>query len=65
MAQIITDKTQDLNDQLVYEYKYSALDVQSMSPREKIDAYINASHIGIDTNTVIYLVEAAYGIELS
>lgn len=61
----MTNKQQDLNQQLVYECGCSAIEVQNMTPKQKIEKYINSSHIDYDVDTIIYLVEAAYGIDLS
>lgn len=65
MEKTITDKQQDLNQYLVYEAGVNALDVQNMSPKDKIKHYINSSQIDVDADTVIYLAEAAFGIELN
>jgi hypothetical protein len=65
MEKTITDKQQDLNQYLVYEARLNALDVQNMSPKDKIKHYINSSQIDVDADTVIYLAEAAFGIELN
>lgn len=65
MEKTISDKQQDLNQYLVYEVGLNALDVQNMSPKDKIENYINSSQIDIDADTVIYLAEAAFGIELN
>jgi hypothetical protein len=65
MENTITDKQQDLNQYLVYEAGLNALDVQNMSPKDKIKHYINSSQIDVDADTVIYLAEAAFGIELN
>lgn len=65
MEKIITDKQQDLNQHLVYELGLSPLDVQNMSPKDKIENYINSTQIDVDADTVIYLAEAAFGIELN
>ncbi len=65
MEKTITDKQQDLNQYLVYEVGLSPLDVAQMSPKDKIIHYINSSQIDIDADTVIYLAEAAFGIELN
>lgn len=65
MEKTISDKQQDLNQHLVYELGLSPLDVAHMSPKDKITHYINSSQIDIDADTVIYLAEAAFGIELN
>lgn len=65
MGNTITNKQQDLNQYLVYEAGLNALDVQNMSPKDKIKHYINSSQIDVDADTVIYLAEAAFGIELN
>ena len=65
MEKTITDKQQDLNQYLVYEAGLNALDVQNMSPKDKIKHYINSSQVDVDADTVIYLAEAAFGIELN
>ena len=65
MEKTISDKQQDLNQYLVYEAGFNALDVQNMSPKDKIENYINSSQIDIDADTVIYLAEAAFGVELN
>lgn len=65
MEKTITDKQQDLNQYLVYEAGLNALDVQNMSPKDKIENYINSSQVDVDADTVIYLAEAAFGIELN
>ena len=65
MEKTITDKQQDLNQYLVYEAELNALDVQNMSPKEKIEHYINSTQVDVDADTVIYLAEAAFGIELN
>lgn len=65
MEKTISDKQQDLNQYLVYEVGLSPLDVAQMSPKDKIIHYINSSQIDIDADTVIYLAEAAFGIELN
>ena len=65
MEKTITDKQQDLNQYLVYEAGLNTLDVQNMSPKDKIEHYINSSQVDVDADTVIYLAEAAFGIELN
>lgn len=65
MEKTITDKQQDLNQYLVYEAGLNAFDVQNMSPKDKITHYINSSQVDVDADTVIYLAEAAFGIELN
>lgn len=65
MEKTISDKQQDLNQYLVYEVGLSPLDVAQMSPKDKIKHYINSSQIDVDADTVIYLAEAAFGIELN
>ena len=65
MEKTISDKQQDLDKYLVYEVGLDFLDVAQMSPKDKIKNYINSSQIDVDADTVIYLVEAAYGIELN
>lgn len=65
MEKTISDKQQDLNQYLVYEVGLNPLDVAHMSPKDKIIHYINSSQIDIDADTVIYLAEAAFGIELN
>ena len=65
MGNTITDKQQDLNQYLVYEAGLNALDVQNMSPKDKIKHYLDSSQIDVDADTVIYLAEAAFGIELN
>ena len=65
MEKTISDKQQDLNQYLVYEAGLNALDVQNMSPKDKIEHYINSSQVDVDADTVIYLAEAAFGIELN
>lgn len=65
MEKTISDKQQDLNQYLVYEVGLSPLDVAQMSPKDKIIHYINSSQVDVDADTVIYLAEAAFGIELN
>lgn len=61
----MTDKQQDLNQYLVYEGGCSASEVQNMTPKEKIEKYLNLSHINCNADTIIYLAESAFEIDLS
>ena len=65
MEKTITDKQQDLNQYLVYEAGLHPLEVANMSPKDKIKHYLDSSQIDVDADTVIYLAEAAFGIELN
>lgn len=58
------DKKQELDKYLVYECGLDAKTVFKMTPKDKIKAYFKHFNLDANEDTIVYIVESAFGIDL-
>lgn len=55
---------QELIQMLIGEFGYNPTEVNNAKPRKLIEMYINATHLNIDVDAIIELINGAYNIDL-
>lgn len=55
---------QELIQMLIGEFGYNPTEVNNAKPRQLIEMYINATHLNIDVDAIIELINGAYNIDL-
>lgn len=58
------DKQQELDKYLVYECGLDAKVVLKMKPKDKIKEYFKHFNLDANEDTIVYIVESAFGIDL-